>query len=501
MKEKLIGSSDGNVTRREFLERAAVTGVTLAVLGGTTKSEVAGQTIKSTTVTKPGAPPNWGLLQKNVLGDVVLNNSPEYESRRRSMVWNAVKAERFPGAIVRVRSEADVSETIRFARTNQLKVAIRGGGHNWHNAAIRQGGVLLDLSRLNQIQVDVEKRKAVVQPGVKGAAFIANLAPHGLAFPIGHSPKVGLSGFLLSGGVGWNYGNWGPSCASIEALDIVDARGKLIRADHDQNADLLWAARGAGPGFFGVVTRIHLKVFPLPRAILRSRLVYPIEDFDKVAAWLPEIVRSVPAELRFGFYNRKIVIQAWAFADTVADARSALQALEAEPTGLHAQRKRLYAELSVEELFGAVNEGSGPGPRYAGDGVWSNASPQELLSGVRDGILAAPSESCWVEFHLLQGRGWPQLPDMAFSVFASSHVGVYSIWNDAEQDTANQAWVRSTIASLEPLKVGYYVGESDLTVAPNRAQQCFSPAAWGKLIKLKRKYDPHNVFFSYLQHP
>ena len=88
---------------------------------------------------------------------------------------------------------------------------------------------------------------------------------------------------------------------------------------------------------------------------------------------------------------------------------------------------------------------------------------------------------------------------MAFSVFASIYAGVYSIWNDAAQDAANQAWVRSTITSLEPLKVGHYVGESDMTVAANRAQQCFSPSAWGKLTKLKRKYDPHNLFFSYLQ--
>ncbi|MBA2703845.1 MAG: FAD-binding oxidoreductase [Blastocatellia bacterium] len=480
------------ITRRSLLQ----------MIAGTSGALLAGRTFGNSNHSGPRAGTvDWTQLQNNVKGRVVVRGRADYESDRHTMAWNAVKPERFPDAIVHVASENDVSEAIRFARRHKLKVAIRGGGHNWHNAALRQGGVLLDLSRLNQLQVDVEQRKAVVQPGVTGAAFIANLAPHWLAFPVGHCPNVGLSGFLLNGGLGWNYGNWGPSCASIEALDIVDARGELIRADQHRNADLLWAARGAGPGFFGVVTRFHLKVFPLPRAILRSSLVYPIEDFDKVAAWLPEIARSVPAELMFSFYNREIEIQAWAFADTVADARNALQALETEPAGLHARSKHLNRESSVDEVFGAVNENSGPGPRYAGDGVWSNASSQDLLHKVRDSILAAPSDSSWVEFHLPQVQVRPQLPDMAFSVFASIHVGVYSNWNDAEHDAANRAWVRSTIASLEPLKVGYYVGESDLTVAANRAQQCFSPSAWGKLIELKRKYDPHNVFFSYLQHP
>jgi hypothetical protein len=88
---------------------------------------------------------------------------------------------------------------------------------------------------------------------------------------------------------------------------------------------------------------------------------------------------------------------------------------------------------------------------------------------------------------------------MAFSMGASTYVGVYSSWSDAAQDRANQAWVRATITALEPLKVGHYVGEADLTRAPNRVKQCYSPAAWARLIRLKRKYDPDDLFFSYLQ--
>jgi FAD/FMN-containing dehydrogenase len=332
--------------------------------------------------------------------------------------------------------------------------------------------------------------------------LIANLAPHGLAFPSCHEPAVRLSGFLLNGGLGNNYRAWGPSCASVEAIEVVDARGESIRADRNHNAELFWAARGAGPGFFGVVTRFHLKVFPLPRAILESTLNYRIEDLDKVAAWLPQLARSVPANVDWLLYGstRRLRILATAFADTVSDGRKALEAFEAEPAGLSALSKNLYRETSVESNFGRADAPDPEGPRYLGEELWSNTSPQELLFSLRDGILAAPSGSSAVMLWCSNREGWPQQPDMAFSRSGSTLVGVYGIWRDAAQDAANQAWVRTTFASVDPLKVGYYVGETDLTVAPDRAKQCFSPSAWDKLIRLKRKYDPDDMFFSYLQH-
>ena len=424
------------------------------------------------------------------------------------MVWNAVKSERFPAAIMHVESEVDVCEAIRFARQHDLKVAIRGGGHNWHNSALRQGGIMLDLSGLNELQVNAQHRTAAVQPGVKGPALMANLAPHGLAFPIAHDgADVALSGYLLNGGLGWNYSVWGPACASIEALDIVNAHGELIRADERQNADLFWAARGAGPGFFGVVTRFHLRVQPLPKAMLRSTLTYPIEAIDKVAAWLPLLARSVPANVNWRCLalgardgtGARLVILAVAFADSDSDARDALGAFGAEPAGLTAIWKDLYRAVSVENVFGRADAVVPDSPRYLGDELWSNASPQELLTSMRSGLLATQSTGSFVMLWFSHRKGWLQQPDMAFSRSGSTLVGVYGIWSDAAEDSEKQAWVRTTIASVDPLKVGHYAGTSDLTFAPDRAKQCFSPSAWDKLGQLKRKYDPDDVFFSYLR--
>jgi FAD/FMN-containing dehydrogenase len=425
--------------------------------------------------------------------------SPTYEDTRQTMVWNAVKSARFPDAIVRVESQTDVVEAVRFARQHELKVGIRGGGHNWHNPALRAGGLLLDLSALSEVTVDASRGQASVQPGVIGAAFMANLAPRGFAFPIGHCPSVPMSGFLLNGGSGWNYRAWGPACASVHAFEIVNARGERIHATKDQNADLFWAARGAGPGFFGVITRFHLNVFPLPPSIMRSSLRYPVEDMDRVAAWLSQLVPFADSvELSCTFSNRGVQINAVAFAYTVEEAKKALAPLEAGPTGVTAAGKNLYQEPSVDQVFGAKDTTLAAGPRYGGDSGWSNASPDELLAVVRGQLSTAPAGAV-VQLVFCHGQPRPLLPDMACSMFGSTYVHAHTLSNDASQDTANQAWLHDVIASLEPLKVGHYVGEADLTFAPGRAQRCFSPAAWAKLLSLKRKHDPSDVFFSYLQ--
>jgi FAD/FMN-containing dehydrogenase len=420
------------------------------------------------------------------------------------MVWNAVKPDRFPDAIVRVQSEADIRNAVRFARQRHLKVGIRGGGHNWHNAALRQGGLLLDLSGLNQLEVHADRGTAVVQPGVTGAKLMADLSSRGLAFPIANGGQVAMSGFLLNGGLGRNCRKWGPSCASVEAVDIVDARGESIHADQSRDPELFWAARGAGPGFFGIATRFYLKVLPLPRAILSSTLTYQLEDLDEVSGWLPLFVKSVPAHVHSGCRivvtrdnARRVEVFALAFAETVSDSRKALEAFATAPLGLKVVRKNLDQELSVEDAFGSVTP-EGDGPRYAGDSGWSDASPSALLSAVRPAMLTAPPGSV-VNLNFVESRGWPKQPDMAFSMFASTYVHVHALWNAAADDRANQDWVRTTCRSLEPLKVGHYVGEADLTVAPDRARRCFSASAWNKLSQLKRRYDPDDVFFSYLQ--
>ena len=131
---------------------------------------------------------------------------------------------------------------------------------------LRVGGLLIDLTQLNQISVDPANRTASVEPHLSNREVIRALAPHGLAFPMGHCPTVKACGFLLSGGIGWNSYLWGPTCLSVVGLDLVTADGRQLHASASENSDLYWAARGGGAGFFAVATRYPWKLYPLPRA-------------------------------------------------------------------------------------------------------------------------------------------------------------------------------------------------------------------------------------------
>src|SRR5688572_5775765 len=150
-------------------------------------------------------------LRADVQGLVVGKDDPGFAALRESMAWNSRPLHsRSPDAIVQAASVDDVSVAVKFARQRGFKVAARGGGHNYFGAAVRNNGLLVDLSRLKRIALDAAGRRATVQPGCRAGELAAHLAEHGLAFPVGHCAEVPVSGYLLAGGLGWNIGTWGP---------------------------------------------------------------------------------------------------------------------------------------------------------------------------------------------------------------------------------------------------------------------------------------------------
>jgi FAD/FMN-containing dehydrogenase len=140
-------------------------------------------------------------LRVRIEGEVIDAADANYESVRTDM-WNQLKPDRYPDLIVRVKGDKDVVEAVRFARENRLKLAVRGGGHSWSGLFLRNGGMLIDLSKLDQVAIDPTARTAAIQPFVSNEEFMRQLAPHKLAFPVGHCPQVKASGYLLSGGIG-----------------------------------------------------------------------------------------------------------------------------------------------------------------------------------------------------------------------------------------------------------------------------------------------------------
>lgn len=169
-----------------------------------------------------------------------------YDRARADAVWNGLTPERFPEAILQAAAERDIPLALAWARAAGLRVSTRSGGHNWSGSQLRDGGLLIDLSRLRHCSVDPVSATAEVGPAVTGTDLVEALAPHDLAFPVGHCPSVAVGGFLLSGGLGWNSRVWGPACADVLEIRAVTADGRTVICSETENADLFWAARGAG---------------------------------------------------------------------------------------------------------------------------------------------------------------------------------------------------------------------------------------------------------------
>ena len=181
-----------------------------------------------------------------IAGKVYWNGDDGYEQARRDAVWNELKPDRHPAAIILAANERDVVEAVKLARERGLKVKARSGGHSWTGSSVRDDSILVNLSALSDVEVDPVTSTAIVGPGAQGRDLNRLLEPHGLFFPTGHCPTVGLGGFLLQGGWGWHSPNIGPACLSVVGVDVVTANGELVHADETTNQDLLWAARGAG---------------------------------------------------------------------------------------------------------------------------------------------------------------------------------------------------------------------------------------------------------------
>lgn len=239
------------------------------------------------------APPVVDLA--DFTGTLILREDVSYESARVDRIFNRrLPDDRLPAAVLRAVTEHDVVLGVRLARERGWQVAVRSGGHSWAQWSIRDNALVIDLGGLEYLSYDEETGIVSASPSTKGGEVLAPfLAERGRFFVGGHCPTVGIGGFLLQGGQGWNARGWGWAAEHIEAIDVVTAQGELLRASEDENADLFWAARGSGPGFFGVVTRFHLRTRPAPAHLAHTIQAFALADFDEVMTWLHDSHHTV----------------------------------------------------------------------------------------------------------------------------------------------------------------------------------------------------------------
>ena len=424
-----------------------------------------------------------------------------YEEARRASVWNGRKPDQYPSCIVKVRDAAEVVAAVQLASERGLRVTIRSGGHGWTANHLRDGAMLIDMSLMTEIEIDPKTETAWVQPGVKGEQAIVALRSEGLFFTTGHCNDVGLGGFVLGGGFGWMSRVHGYACTSVLAFDIVTADGELVRADPSQNSDLYWAARGSGHGFFGVVTRIKLQVYPDYPVTMLSADVYPREALDDVFRWLDTVVPELsPAlELRVnisleheGVEGVGLRVLGSTFTRDVDQARRNLAVLDTCPALPRAVSSIRHVRADVLDLVMASDDSCKPGKRMVADNMWTGASMEELLPGIR-ALADTMTRSSFVMWHVIGADPEPD-PTMFHSMHDRYNVSVYAVYDDPDDDVSVGRWPQERIEEFGTLARGIQLNDENLAA---RSGPVCSPAAATRYERIRAVHDPDGLFFGF----
>jgi FAD/FMN-containing dehydrogenase len=443
-------------------------------------------------------------LQQGLRGRLAVPGSEDYEQART--IWNAM-IDRRPSLAVRCAGAADVIRTVRFARENDLLLAVRGGGHNIAGNAVCEGGLQMDLSLMKSVRVDPVRRTARVEPGVTLGEFDKEAQAFGLATPLGINSTTGVAGLTLGGGFGWLSRRHGLSIDNLLSADVVTAAGELIKASAHENADLFWGIRGGG-GNFGVVTSFEFNLHPVGPNVLAGLIVHPLDAAKDVLRFHRDFVETVPDEFVCWFVMRQA--PPLPFLPPEWHGKEIL-ALAVCYSGEIATGERLAKPL--REFGHPIADIVSPVPYTA----WQTVLDPLLTPGARNywksHDFAGLSDGL-VEVMMEHAR---RIPDPQTEI-ACAHLGgavsrvprgataynhrdgkyvmnVHGRWADPAKDEACIAWARSLWKETARFATGsVYV--NFLTQEETGIERL--RAAYGenyeRLVALKNKYDPTNLF-------
>jgi FAD/FMN-containing dehydrogenase len=416
--------------------------------------------------------------------NLVRPDDPGFAEAAYGRIFNARKPPASPAAVLLATSEDDVVAGVRLAAERGWPVSVRSGGHSWAGWSVRDGALLIDLGGLRELELDGEIAR--VSPAVRGGAELTPfLAERGRMFTGGHCADVGLGGFLLQGGQGWNSRRWGWGCENVVGIDVVTADGELVHASEDEHADLLWAARGAGPAFFGVITRFHLRTYPAT-PMLHDTWTFELDQLEPLLHFLHELMPTldVAVEPVIAATRRRLLLHTTLTADGDASRQLApFDALSSYAVGHERGPTTIMAENLAQE---AQNP---KGYRYAADSQWTDADAATLYPRLRELYETMPTDECFSIWY-----GWAptrELGDMAFSLEHEVYLATYAIWPDAADDERMRAWVHGQTAQLAEVGEGVYVGDSDFAYRPDRY---LSEANAARLERVRAARDPEGRF-------
>ena len=434
-------------------------------------------------------------------GELLLAQDSGYDQARR--VWNGA-FDRHPALIARPVNTTDVAKAVSFARSHGVLTAVKGGGHSISGQSTCDGGLMIDLGRMRDVQVDKAARIAKAQGGVLLAELDSKTQEVGLVTPLGTAADTGIAGLTLGGGQGRLQRSLGLSCDNVRAYEIVTADGKILQVSAQQNPDLFWALRGGG-GNFGVVTNFEFQLHPLEHPVLAGTRLYPYDQARSVLSAFLDLGSKAPDELSMSGGIMKM-----GPGSPVPPGKYA--AIEVIYRGNPADGEKLIAPLAklgkplvdgvsikpyVLAQLGAT--GSAPPALPAGLGFYVKSG---FLNSVPDSLVSEIIHACDHAPEWFQGIGITPLagaiarvkPDATayWNRMAKWDLLMFGVWSDHTQDEHNAQTLRDLWKTFEPFTKGYYVNTE-----PSESEQRLR-ATYGdnypRLVQLKKKYDPGNLF-------
>ncbi|MDV3220405.1 FAD-binding oxidoreductase [Intrasporangium sp.] len=407
----------------------------------------------------------------------------EYDRARK--VWNAM-VDRRPALIVRCRETGDVAAAIALARSEDLEIGVRCGGHSVVGHAVPEGGLMIDLTPMKRVRVDPERRRAWVQGGALLGELDTAAQAHGLATTAGNVSHTGVGGLTLGGGMGWLAREHGLACDNVLSCEVVTAAGDVVRASADENPELFWGLRGGG-GNFGVVTEFEFRLHATGTRAVSVELDFPVAEAAFPMARWRDLAADAP---RAATYTATILDGVATLGFVWVGAPEAGEEHARELTALGRPAARRVGELSYLELQRRDDTPQGHEVRR----YWKGHYFRDLGDDAIEALLGHdPSVAASLQAY---GGAIADVPDEATAFSqrqtAFEYVGA-ARWTDPTQDEARIAAARASAARLEPFASGAYVNVlgDDGTAGVRRA---YSAAKLARLTALKDTVDPDNVF-------
>ena len=442
-------------------------------------------------------------LAYEVSGAVIRPNDTRYAKARA--VWNGM-IDRQPAVVVEVDSAEDVALCIRFARQNNLALSVRGGGHNVAGFATNDGGIVIDLRRLNKVVVNTATNTVLAGGGTTIGELDAATHQHNLAVPMGVVSATGIAGLTLSGGMGWMRNKYGLACDNLVSAEIVTADGIIVQASETMNRDLLWGLRGGG-GNFGVVTRFEFRAFSLDPQVYMAAVFFDGNRADEALRFFRETAPAMPEE-----YSLLAILGRF-----VGD--------EAFPAHLHGEPFVLFLAVYI----GAAEDGAAAarplyqfgepildfsgvmgwqeaqqffdadypdGARYYWKSQNMNGLSDDAIGQIVAGFAAMPAGESTID--IWHNGGMMRRISAEHAAFATRNVeflfNVEANWHDPALDNAHIDWSRTLLEAMEPFAAdGRYVNFPGFNEEADLMQQSFG-SQYERLVALKRKWDPTNLF-------